>query len=249
MRHLYAASSEPGVPAVIDKAKQYERRRCGHRPETHPEPLSTLECLSSVVDPKNNKTNKNRYIVASQQQEVRKLMRGVAGVPLVYVHRSVMIMEPMAESTASIRERGEKVKFREGLKRGSGSIGMKRKREEEGESEDEGSGTGENDTEEKEEKKEKKKRHGPKGPNPLSVKKSKKKSDAESATKDQKNKTDTAMAGGGNQTNNSEPGSKRKRRRKHGANNNAENNVGGDGGERPTVEISSKQADVSLEKE
>merc|ERR1711964_590105 len=29
MRHLYAAASEPGVSYLIDKAKTYERRRCG----------------------------------------------------------------------------------------------------------------------------------------------------------------------------------------------------------------------------
>ncbi|KAH8815339.1 Fcf1-domain-containing protein [Xylogone sp. PMI_703] len=246
MRHLYAASSEPGVPAVIDKAKQYERRRCGHRPETHPEPLSALECLSSVVDPKNNKTNKNRYIVASQQQEVRKFMRGVAGVPLVYVHRSVMIMEPMAESTADIREKGEKVKFREGLKRGSGSIGMKRKREEEGESDGEGEGTGEGNAEEKEEKKKKKKKkYGLKGPNPLSVKKSKKNPDSDTVTKEQKSKVDGKAARDGNQTNDSESGSKRKRRRKHGASKNADNAEG----EAPTSETGSTQADASLQNE
>merc|ERR1711977_569172 len=96
MRHLYAAASEPGVSYLIDKAKTYERRRCGHRPEDYPEPLSTQECLASVVDPKGNKTNKNRYVVASQELEVRKHMRGILGVPLVYINRSVMIMEPMA---------------------------------------------------------------------------------------------------------------------------------------------------------
>src|SRR6187402_1346142 len=134
MRHLYAAATEPGVSYLIDKAKTYERRRCGHRPEEFPEPLSAKECLVSVVDPKGSKTNKNRYVVASQDLEVRKHMRGVLGVPLVYINRSVMIMEPMASATSDNREREERVKFRAGLKRGSGSL--KRKREEGGEDEE-----------------------------------------------------------------------------------------------------------------
>ncbi|CAG8950351.1 hypothetical protein HYFRA_00006844 [Hymenoscyphus fraxineus] len=212
MRHLYAASSEPGVSYIIDKAKTYERRRCGHRPEDFPEPLSEQECLASVVDPKGNKTNKNCYVVASQELEVRKHMRGVMGVPLVYINRSVMIMEPMAGATSDNREREERVKFRAGLKRGSGS--MKRKREDD-EGEEKGE-DGENTT------KKKKKRTGVKEPNPLAVKKSKKKK-AEEDGGDKK----SAAAEGSNleQPVASESGGKRKRKRRprSGAGENAEN--------------------------
>lgn len=88
MRHLYAANKEPGMDRVIEKAKNFERRRCGHHPEEFHEPCSTLECLGGVVGP----TNKHRYVVASQDQEVRARFRGVAGVPLVYISRSVMIV-------------------------------------------------------------------------------------------------------------------------------------------------------------
>src|SRR5436309_2984023 len=112
MRHLYM--SEPRVPDLIGRAKTYERRRCNHH--TLENPLSTLECLSSVVDPKDSKTNKHRYVVASQDRTVRNHMRTIAGVPLIYISRSVMIMEPMAAATEDIRERGEREKFRAGLK-------------------------------------------------------------------------------------------------------------------------------------
>jgi U3 small nucleolar RNA-associated protein 23 len=81
IRHLYASKLEPGMSAIIDKAKLFERRRCDHRPEEYPEPLSATECISSVVDPKSSKTNKHRYVVASQQLSVRRAMREVMGVP------------------------------------------------------------------------------------------------------------------------------------------------------------------------
>ena len=81
MRHLYASASEPGISYVIDRAKLFERRRCDHRPEEYPEPLSAPECISSVVDHNGSKTNKHRYVVASQDLDVRKVMRGVMGVP------------------------------------------------------------------------------------------------------------------------------------------------------------------------
>jgi U3 small nucleolar RNA-associated protein 23 len=173
MRHLYSSASEPGVPLLIDKAKLFERRRCDHHPEKYPEPLGTLECLSSVVDPKGSKTNKHRYVVASQRLDVRKAMRGILGVPLIHINRSVMIIEPMAEMTAENRERGEKSKFRVGLKNGraSSSQGIKRKREDENEHiQATDSHLVAVDTTLK------KRPHGkgPKGPNPLSVKKPKK---------------------------------------------------------------------------
>merc|ERR1711964_877399 len=184
MRHLYAAASEPGVSYLIDKAKTYERRRCGHRPEDYPEPLSTQECLASVVDPKGNKTNKNRYVVASQELEVRKHMRGILGVPLVYINRSVMIMEPMAEASTDNREKEERVKFRAGLKRGSGSL-------------------------------KKKKAKGPKGPNPLAVKRSKKSTEEGPKSSVQKEVKDPAIGElNPGKSDGPEQGAKRKRKRK-----------------------------------
>src|SRR5277367_3306196 len=118
MRHLYSSASEPGMSYVVDRAKLFERRRCDHRPEEYPEPLSAVQCMSSVVDPKDSKTNKHRYVVASQDLDVRKVMRGVMGVPLLYISRSIMIMEPMAGVTAENREKEERKKFRSGIRSG-----------------------------------------------------------------------------------------------------------------------------------
>lgn len=157
MRHLYASASEPGMSHVIEQAKSFERRRCGHLPSEYPVPLSAQSCVTSVVDPKNNEANKHRYVVASQDLNVRKAMRDLMGVPLVYINRSVMIMEPMAEKTTESIVRDEQIKLRAGAKRGS--ISLKRKR---------------NDTQQSENGSllvTKKVSRGPKGPNPLSVKK------------------------------------------------------------------------------
>jgi U3 small nucleolar RNA-associated protein 23 len=205
MRHLYAASSEPGVSFLIDKAKTYERRRCGHRPEDYPNPLSEEDCLASVVDPKNNKSNKNCYVVASQEIDVRKHMRGIMGVPLVYIARSVMIMEPMAEATSDNRDREERIKFRVGLKRGSGSL--KRKREDDVD----GAGEGKQIDGENTQKNKKRSGKGPKEPNPLAVKKSKKSQPAEYG---ESKKTEAIDGSKLDPAEPSESGGKRKRRRK-----------------------------------
>lgn len=125
----------------------------------------------SVVDPKGSGSNRHRYVVASQEGEVRAKMRGVVGVPLVYLKRSVMILEPMAEATERVREREEREKIRAGLKGRRGErAGEKRKREDDDKSDDGGNvGRELNAPVQK-----KFKVKGPKGPNPLSVKKPKK---------------------------------------------------------------------------
>ena len=175
MRHLYLLKDIPPATkeAVILTAKSMERRRCNHH--VLDEPLSTLECFKSVIDPKNSLTNKNCYAVASQDEDVRRYCRGVKGVPLIYVKRSVMVMEPMAVGSVHAREGMEREKFRSGLKtRGTGLIG-KRKRDEDdgnavvGEGKEARSITEGDDSAGKQ-----KKAKGPKGPNPLSVKKPKK---------------------------------------------------------------------------
>lgn len=170
IRHLYTIPDlpRPEKDALVAVAKRMERRRCNHH--TLDYPLSTLECFSSVIDPKNSKMNKNRYVIASQEEEVRRYCRGVKGVPLVYVKRSVMVMEPMADSSVGVREGIEREKLRKGLRANGHAAGVKRKRSEHsdvdvGDMQDSGS------HEPEEGKALKKKMRGPKGPNPLSVKK------------------------------------------------------------------------------
>ncbi|MCJ1378164.1 hypothetical protein MMC17_001260 [Xylographa soralifera] len=173
MRHLYllptstptesftSAMTMGNKNALIDLARTFERRRCDHH--TLDEPLSTLACFTSVVDPKGSRTNKNRYIVASQEEEVRRWARGIKGVPSVYVKRNVMVMEPMSEGSLGVREGAERGKLRGGIRKVGEQGEKKRKRVEESEEQA------------KDDKEAKKKRtRGMKGPNPLSVKKAKK---------------------------------------------------------------------------
>jgi U3 small nucleolar RNA-associated protein 23 len=206
IRKLYAQKSEPGVSEAIEVAKGLERRRCGHHPDDHPEPLDTLQCMAEVVDPNATGHNKHRYVVASQSLDVRSMLRSVRGVPLIYIRRSVMILEPMADESAQMRQREERGKFRAELKRSL----WKRKREEQEDdkADDENRKTaesGEGSTEmQSPEKKKKKKKFGTKGPNPLSIKKAKK-----AVTGPVKQKKDWHAA-----ESTSEAAGKRKRRRK-----------------------------------
>ncbi|TLS28441.1 hypothetical protein PpBr36_00426 [Pyricularia pennisetigena] len=199
MRHLYALQgTEPSIKSVIDYAKEtFERRRCGHHPD-ETDALSTLECMSSFITD-SGKSARNRYVVASQDDNVRRYMRGIKGVPLIYISRSVMILEPMADSSAAVVAKEERAKFRSGIQ-STASTGSKRKRGDD----DDGAGgdhsdsddddsEGDEDDEERHGRngsadgtspaKKKKKNYGPKGPNPLAAKKKKKKPEPESGTK------------------------------------------------------------------
>ncbi|KAB8542113.1 hypothetical protein FH972_025576 [Carpinus fangiana] len=173
MRHLYTA--EPKNEMLIGHAKGFERRRCGHHELE--KPLSTLECFQSVVDPKGSKTNKHRYVVASQDDDVRAYLRTIPGVPMIYLKRSVMIMEPMAGTTEKVLEREEKDKFRSGLKgqRNPGRGDKKRGREDEENDElvEVDGVVGPASSMKNDIPVQKKRKKGPSGPNPLSVRKRK----------------------------------------------------------------------------
>ncbi|KAK5124120.1 hypothetical protein LTR85_001823 [Meristemomyces frigidus] len=193
IRHLYTAPAttdeeKRAKEAWIEVAKAAERRRCGHHELE--QPLSTLECMASVVDPKGSGTNKHRYVVATQDLAVRQKMREIAGVPLVYINRSVMILEPMAARSEKVREADEKGKIRAGLTGGrpASSSALKRKRDD-GENDDadmpdraraiaaaEANGTQPTQpTQSGPAPKKQRKAKGLKGPNPLSMKKTSKK--------------------------------------------------------------------------
>ncbi|UKZ63273.1 uncharacterized protein TrAtP1_004501 [Trichoderma atroviride] len=214
IRKLYADKDQPGGNAAIELAKTFERRRCGHHPDQYPKPLETIECMQSVVDPKSTGENKHRYVVASQSLDVRRMLRGIRGVPLIYIKRSVMILEPMADESVQIREREEKRKFRAELKKTQG----KRKRDDkedknEGEADGDGSDSDENKaTPASGSEKKPKKNRGAKGANPLAMKKKK----AQPVPKKAAEKKPDAE---------SDAPAKRKRRRKAKPENGATNNA------------------------
>jgi U3 small nucleolar RNA-associated protein 23 len=85
-----------------------------------------------------------------------------------------MILEPMAMVTEEVRSKEERLKMRSGLKSRRESAGLKRKR-----GDDNGADAGRREDTNVEGESKKRKVRGPKGANPLSVRKSKKAKSAE----------------------------------------------------------------------
>lgn len=137
---------------AIDMAKQFERRRCNHR-----EAIEPHECIKSIVCI--NDENKHRYVVASDNERLRFSLRKIAGVPLVYMNRSVMIMEPLSKASGKVSNNVERKKLTQGLNNVKSGVVDEKK---------------DAPVQEGEEKAKKaKKRGGSKEPNPLSMKKKK----------------------------------------------------------------------------
>ncbi|KAI0735249.1 Fcf1-domain-containing protein, partial [Earliella scabrosa] len=125
---------------AIDLAKTFERRKCNHR-----EAIPGDDCVASVI----GETNKHRYVVATQSQELRQKLRAIPAVPIVHMNRSVMILEPPSDATLRAKALAEEQALHptapEAAKLPTAAPSEPPK----------------------------KKKKGPKGPNPLSVKKKK----------------------------------------------------------------------------
>lgn len=173
IRKLYARKAEPQMDQIIEFAKGLERRRCGHLPEDFPEPLSTNDCFKAVVDPKDNKVNKHKLVVVCQDDDVRRGLRAIPGVPQIYLKRSVMILEPMATQSAEYRAKEERSKYRAGLRGPAPMTGAKRKRDDDADADAASAKGASEDGKDDEKKNKKKKTYGPKGANPLATQKKK----------------------------------------------------------------------------
>ncbi|OQR85354.1 rRNA-processing protein [Achlya hypogyna] len=55
--------------------------------------------------------NERKYIVATQETELRAALRRVPGVPLIYLNRSVLVFEDMSEATLRISRKEDHLKM------------------------------------------------------------------------------------------------------------------------------------------
>lgn len=121
--------------------------KCEHRT-----PLPAADCIKSLI----KDGNPHHFIVGTQDPALRALLREVPGIPLIYLHGNAPTLEKPSELTESLIDSISDGKT--SLTQHQQKVLSVLKKERFGE----------------EVKPKKKKRKGPKGPNPLSCKKSKK---------------------------------------------------------------------------
>ena len=71
-------------------AKKLEKRRCTHNPA-----VTAAECIKEIM----GSANKNNYCIATQDAELRDTFREIPGIPLIYINKSVLLLEPASIQT------------------------------------------------------------------------------------------------------------------------------------------------------
>ncbi|KAJ1666435.1 hypothetical protein IW140_006420 [Coemansia sp. RSA 1813] len=145
---------------AIAVSKSFEKRRCPHK-----DPIPGNQCISEVMGDE----NKYNYCVAAQDEALRTKLRKVPGVPLVHIKQTVMILgKPQSVVKEVVASKNRNKLGLSELERKMLEAVKKKERE---------------DKLAHMPLKHKAKKKGPKGPNPLSMKKSKKEASAQTPSK------------------------------------------------------------------
>ncbi|KAJ1678179.1 hypothetical protein EV182_004615 [Spiromyces aspiralis] len=92
-----------GVAKYIQMSKKMEKRKCKHGGQD----ILSEECIASIV----GDTNQHNYCVAMQDSGVRAKLRRVPGVPILHIHRSVLVLEPPSQATLDTNAERERKKL------------------------------------------------------------------------------------------------------------------------------------------
>nr|CAB3267578.1 rRNA-processing protein UTP23 homolog [Phallusia mammillata] len=136
-----------GAKAIIQK---FQTKPCSHDDS----PTSAVKCLKSLIGDK----NEHGYFIATQDANLTKLARSIPGIPVLYIYQMSIILDKPSKATSNFVKDLSSDKIRMPAEQKASLLAMK-----------------------KEaniiipQKRKPVKRKGPKGPNPLSVKKKKKK--------------------------------------------------------------------------
>lgn len=80
----------PDFRPTAAQAKKLEKRRCTHSPA-----VTAAECIKQVI----GATNENNYCVATQDLELREELRKIPGIPILYINKSVLLLESASKAT------------------------------------------------------------------------------------------------------------------------------------------------------
>ncbi|XBW34713.1 hypothetical protein QEN19_000280 [Hanseniaspora menglaensis] len=139
MQHIYETKNEELIEFV---KYNFERRRCNH---DYKNPKSSEDCIFAITNITSKKddnenitdinnmvigTNKHKYIVCTQDINLRRKLRRVPGVPIVnFMNSNVLLLEPISDKTKEYSYKFEEMKLSQGLN-DSKYAGVKRSLEE-----------------------------------------------------------------------------------------------------------------------
>ncbi|CAI8494259.1 unnamed protein product [Hanseniaspora opuntiae] len=138
MQHIYESKNEDLIEFV---KYNFERRRCNH---DYKNPKTSEDCIFSITNVTGKKdenegakdinnmiigNNKHKYIICTQDINLRRKLRRVPGVPIVhFMNSNVLLLEPISDTTKRFSENYEAQKLTKGLN-DSKNAGFKRSAE------------------------------------------------------------------------------------------------------------------------
>ncbi|KAJ2714127.1 hypothetical protein H4R19_001890 [Coemansia spiralis] len=136
---------------AVAAIRGFEKRRCPHT-----EPIPGAKCIGEVLAG----SNKHHYVLAAQSEILRAKLRKIVGMPIIHMKQVVVVLEPMPEHTRALAR--PQVSAKQDLSAAEREMLKALKSETRAAKEAARPNAP------------KRKKKGPKGPNPLSAKKSKK---------------------------------------------------------------------------
>lgn len=97
----YDRKNDAGASFV---ARRFEVRRCQHDKGSK----SGAECIKDLI----SSNNPHHYCIASQDLELRKDLRKIAGVPLIFILRDTVLMEPPTDKSLKLAKKMEGKKLK-----------------------------------------------------------------------------------------------------------------------------------------
>lgn len=102
LRKLAAKSRDEEESGAVFVGRRMEQRHCRHSPVQ-----SSEECIKELI----GADNPNHYAVASQSDDLKQALRTVAGVPLLFIQRGLLLMERPGRATLGRVRALESAKF------------------------------------------------------------------------------------------------------------------------------------------
>jgi U3 small nucleolar RNA-associated protein 23 len=87
-----------------------EIARTFHLADSNTKENKTLDDVSKAICQLIGEKNPRKFLVATQEVELRKILRNIPGVPLMYLNRSVLVFEEISKATLAIVRADEKQK-------------------------------------------------------------------------------------------------------------------------------------------
>ncbi|KAK2550915.1 rRNA-processing protein UTP23-like protein [Acropora cervicornis] len=94
----------PQLTGALFIAKTFKLHKCSHKDVAVP----AANCIKSMI----GTDNPNRYFLASQDINLRRSLRSIPGVPILYIHRGTLLLEKPSAVSSTVSSKKKRVRKR-----------------------------------------------------------------------------------------------------------------------------------------